>query len=395
MFKQSLNSCLLIACCATAIEAGASSLMLESEINASTAYDDNVTTSAAGDDGTSIVTITPKLKLTHRNDQWETTANAQVSGTTYSAQLQNQLNSYVDFGTAYKEDRGIYSIAASYNVHANRAEETNILGESVDQLDTHTFSIKPNYTYLITERMSLSVAVNFSSVDYGADTTGNYFSYDTRTASGILDYKLTQKSQLDLTLAAMDYASDNNASEYRLLSSKVGVTHKFSEIISGRFSVGVSSREFYDKSDQMFSFFGSTVTGVTELETTGSGSSYAASVDAGWVTVGASRDYTANSVGGLNQSEKLNAKFRMQITSLVGITLSLDRSEVTELNDFVPGYSYIDTSITPAMNFTLAHNLSARARYVKGEKEIISSVRDDSTDYNIFYISMRYIFPAI
>lgn len=397
MFKQSLNSCLLIACCTTAIEAGASSLMLESEINASAAYDDNVTYSAVGDDESSaIVTITPKLKLTHRNDHWETTANARVSGTTYSAQLQNQLDSYVDFGTAYKEDRGIYSIAASYDMHENRAEETNILGESIDQLDTNTFSIKPNYTYLITERMSLSVAVNFSSVDYGADTTGNYFSYDTQTASGILDYKLTQKSQLDLTLAAMDYASDNNASEYRVLSSKVGVTHKFSEIISGRFSVGVSSREFYDKSaGQPFDFFGSTVTGVTELETTGSGSSYAASVDAGWVTVGASRDYTSNSVGGLNQSEKLNAKFRMQITSLIGITLSLDRSEVTELNDFVPDYSYIDTRITPAMNFTLAHNLSASARYVKGEKEIASSVRDDTTDYNIFYISMRYVFPAI
>ena len=92
MFKQSLNGCLLIASCVFVIDSGASSLILESEINASTAYDDNVTYSAAGaDESSSIVTITPKLKLTHQNDHWETTANARVSGTTYSAQLQNQF----------------------------------------------------------------------------------------------------------------------------------------------------------------------------------------------------------------------------------------------------------------------------------------------------------------
>ena len=396
MLKQSLTSCLLITCCVSMIESSASSLALESEINASTSYDDNVTySSSANDESSTIITITPKVKLTHYNDQWETTANARVSGTSYSAQLQNQFDSYVDFGTAYKQDRGIYSIAASYNVHTNRAEETNILGESIDQLDVKTFSIKPNYTYLLTERASLSVAVDFSSVDYGLNMQSSYFSYDTRTASGVLDYKLSQKSKLDLTLAAMDYASDNGASEYTVLSSKVGIAHKLSESITSKISVGISDRKFYDRSNQTFNFFGSTVTGMTELETSSSGASYLAEVDARWVTVGASRDYLSNSVGGLNLSEKINVKFRMQITSLIGITLTLDKSEVTELNDFVPDYSYSETRIIPAMNFTLAHNLSASARYVRGEKEIISSVRDDSIDYNIFYLSMRYVFPSI
>ena len=396
MFKQSLNGCLLIASCVFVIDSGASSLILESEINASTAYDDNVTYSAAGaDESSSIVTITPKLKLTHQNDHWETTANARVSGTTYSAQLQNQFDSYVDFGTAYKEDRGIYSIAASYNVHANRTEETNILGDSIDQLDTNTFSVKPNYTYLLTERMSLSVAVNFSSVDYGADTTGSYFSYDTRTASGVLDYKLTQKSQLDLTLAAMDYTSDNGASEYTVLSSKIGIAHKFSELITGKFSVGITDREFYDRSNQVFNFFGSTVTGITELETTSSGSSYAASVDAGWVTVGASRDYVSNSVGGLNQSEKINAKFRMQITSLVGITLLLDRVKTEELSPYLANYSYVLTRVTPEMQLKLGHNLKAWIRYIRAEREIDSAVRSDASDNNIYYVGMTYVFPSI
>ena len=396
MLKQSLNSCLLITCCVSMLEVTASSLTLESEITASTSYDDNVTYSTSGnDESSSIVKIAPKVKLTHYNDHWETTANARVSGTTYSAQLQNQFDGYVDFGTAYKQDRGIYSIAASYNVHTNRAEETNILGQSIDQLDVKTFSIKPNYTYLLTERASLSVAVDFSSVEYGLNILGNYFSYDTRTASGVLDYKLSQKSKLDLTLAAMDYASDNGASEYTVLSSRVAVVHKFSESITGKFSVGANDREFFDRSNQTFAFFGSTVTGVTELETSSSGASYEASVDARWVTVGASRDYVSNSVGGLNQSEKINAKFRMQITSLVGITLSLDRAEVNELNAYVPDYSYVDTRVTPEMQLTLAHNLTASARYIRGEREIDSAVRNDTIDYNVFYVSMRYIFPAI
>lgn len=391
-----LKSSFLMIACSYVISANAANFLLESEINASTSYDDNVTYSATDeDDASAIVTITPKVKLTHHNDQWETTANAHVSGTTYSAELQDQLDSYVDFGTAYKEDRGIYSIAASYNIHANRAEETNIPGVTIEQLDTETFSIKPNYTYLLTERASLSVAVDFSSVDYGNDTERTFFSYDTRTASGVLDYKLSQRSKLSLTLAAMDYASDNNASEYEVLSSKIGVAHKFSELITGKFSVGVTEREFFDRSENTFSFFGSTVTGVTELETSSSGASYDASIDAGWVTVGASRDYLSNSVGGLNQTEKIGAKFRMQITSLVGITLSLDRFEVNELNAYVPDYSYVDTRITPALRLSLAHNLSATASYVRGEKQIESAVRADTIDYNVLYVSMKYIFPSI
>lgn len=396
MLRIVKNSCLSMFVCIYLADANASTFLLESEVNARAVVDDNVSLSTTNtDNSTTILTITPEAKLTYHDESWDTSSKASISGTTYSEQLQNELDSYIDFGTAYKEDKGTYSIYTSFNNQANRASETDVLNNGVEQVDTRTFSIKPNYKHNITQRVSLSVAYNFSSVDYGHDTVGRFFSYDTQTASGIIDYKLSKRSNINLMISSMDYESDNGASEFQFLSTKVGYTHNLSEIMTASISAGVNSREFVDRSSNSFPFFGSLVTGVTELESSSSGSSYSASFDAKWVTLGASRDYSSSTVGGLRINDKVDAKLRMQITSLVGISLSLAHLKSEELNAYVPGYSEVVTTFRPAINFKLAHNLSLRGEYVHSEKDIDSAGQTGTTKSNQYFVNMRYIFPTL
>lgn len=394
MLKNTFNSFFLIGFCLCVANAEAAGYLLSSEINASTAYTNNVNFSKVSGSSTNLV-LTPKVQLNYNDDDWDTTSNARVTGTTYSGDLQNQLASYVDFGTAYKEERGIYAISTSYEEHNNRAEETNILGDSIDQRDTSTFSIMPKYTHLFTERLSLSLAYKFSAVEYGSGTEGSFFSYKTQDAQGSMGYKLDPRSELSLMLSAKDYASDNGASEYQILSSKIGIEHNFSEMVSAKMSVGVSDREFSDKSTSPFTFFGTSVTGVQELETTSSGTSFDASFDAKWVTLDASRDYVTNSFGGLNRTESVNAKFRMQVTPLVGLTLTMKRVKIDEINVYLLDNSQVATTISPVIKFSLAHNLSMFAKYTVGKKDIVSATRDDTSDYKTFLVNMKYIFPSI
>lgn len=137
--------------------------------------------------------------------------------------------------------------------------------------------------------------------------------------------------------------------------------------------------------------FGSTVTGA-QVESTGSGGTFKAGIDAKWIELSASRDTASNFTGGLDQTDKLHAKFRIQVTPLIGFALSLDRVTIDELNENVIDYSRTYTVITPAMNLSLAHNLNLRAVYSYYTNEY-KSLAQGETERNRFSVNLKYDFP--
>ena len=111
-----------------------------------------------------------------------------------------------------------------------------------------------------------------------------------------------------MVLTAMDYTSENNIVDYQLLSSKIGIAHDFSEIITAKVFIGANTTDIATRSSQNFAFFGSTVIGTQAVETSESGEILEASIDAKWIEVSASRDTVSNSYGGLYQTDKLHTK---------------------------------------------------------------------------------------
>lgn len=393
MLRPILNGCLLIVFCVFAVDANASSFSLESEINARIVYDDNVNNSIYNSESTSIYMITPEMKLNYYSDSWESAMNARVTSTSYSDKYQNKLDSHLDFETAYKNNRSIYSIVGGYDKYSNIAAEENITGLPAEQVDTGKLSLAPKYTHLITERTSMSLAYSYSDVKQ-SNNLGRYLPYETQSAIGEIEYKLSQKSNLIMELAATDYTSENDIVDYRLLSSKLGIAHNFSEIISAKVFVGGNTTDIATRNSLGFSFFGSTVTGIQVVETSKSGEILEASIDAKWIELSASRNTTSNSTGGLDQIDKLHAKFRMQVTPLIGITLSLDRVKIDEVNDNVIDYSRNFTSIISGMNFSLAHNLNLRAQYSLIETKYVAQSQGKA-DKGKLFLNLSYAFPSI
>ena len=82
MSKHILLSCALTVFCSGATDVMASNFLLESEINARATYDDNIhfTDAESGDSATALM-IKPEVKLTYKDDNWDTTANANISAT--------------------------------------------------------------------------------------------------------------------------------------------------------------------------------------------------------------------------------------------------------------------------------------------------------------------------
>ena len=392
--KSILTCGILTVFCSGVIDATAAGFLLESEINARATYDDNVLGNN-NDESASILMIEPKARLTYKDNDWDTTINASIAGTSYSSELQNHVDSYFDLGTAYQSQRDIYSVTASYDNYSYRTEDTDALGLTLEQVENTKLMLAPQYTRNLTERVSLSIAYSYSDVDVDP-TTDVYLPYETQTATAALEYKLSQKSKLSLVINAIDYTSENNISEYEVLASQVVLAHNFSEMVSATISVGFDTIDFTTRSSESFEFAGSTVTGTQAVESDSSGGSYEATFDAKWVELQASRSTDSNSFGGLDEKNKLRAKFRMQVTPLIGIVLLIDRTDIEELNPNVVAQSRVYTKIAPAMNFTLAHNLKLRAEYARIEQDYAINEPDKTDlDKNTFYLNLKYDFPSI
>ena len=398
MSKPVLLSCALTIYCSGATDVMASNFLLESEINARAGYDDNIGfVDAESSDSATILMIKPKVKLTYKDDNWDTTANANIAATSYSSEVQDTVDSYLDLGTAYQTNRNTYSIVASYDKSSNKAADADdtIIGLTTEQIDTTSLSLLPSYTRSLTERLSLRIGYGYSEVDISPESA-TFLPYETHVATGAVLYKLSQKSELSLVIDAIDYTSENNISEYEMLSTKVGIVHNFSEMIVGEFFAGYNTNDFTTRSDTEFNFAGSKVTGVEVVETESKGGVYEALIDAKWIELGASRITDSNTLGGLDKTDKLHAKLRMQITSLIGISLEMVRSDIEEQNESVVGRSRIVTTIRPAMNFTLTRNLKLRALYSRIEYDYADDIPGQaSSDKNMFHVNLKYTFPSI
>ena len=391
--SKSIFTCgVLTVFCSCVIDASAAGFLLESEINARTTYDNNIINS---NESASILMIKPKARLTYKDNDWDTTINASITGTSYSSELQDHVDSYFDLGSAYQNERDIYSITASYDNYSYDATETDTLGLTPEQIENTRLMLAPKYTRNMTERASLSFAYSYSDVDADPTTT-TYLPYETQTATAALEYKLSQKNILSLVIDATDYTSEHNISEYEMLATQAVLVHNFSEMVSAQISLGFNNRDFTTRSSENFVFLGSTVTGIQVVESDSRGSTYEAAIDAKWIELQASSFTNANSFGGLDENNRLRAKFRMQVTPLIGVVFEMSHSDIKEINPNVVARSRIYTRIAPAMNFTLAPNLKLRVEYARIENDYTNSQPGQTTLVkDTFYLNLKYDFPSI
>lgn len=392
MTKSILTSCIFVSFCSYVTEVAASGYLFESEINARTTYVDN----ANFVDNSSSVTdlmIEPKAKLTYKDANWDTTAHASVAGTKYSSKYKNDFDSYFDLGTAYQTNRNTYSIVASYADSSNLAADvdSSILGLSSEAINTKKLGLAPKYTRSLTERLALSASYSFVDASVSPDNS-TFVSFETNAVTGSLEYKLSQRTELSLIVTASDYTSENDISEYEMLNSTVNLNYQFSEMVSMNASAGVNDRDFITRDSTGFLFAGSKIIG-QPVEATSSGGVYNVGIDAKWVEFSASKTTNANTLGGLTQVDKLHAKFRLQISHLIGTSLAIDHSEIEELNTNVVGSTRDSTTIRAAVNFSVAPNLSLRGEYIRVDQKLKTSAED--VGGNSFLVNLKYEFPSI
>mgnify|MGYP001815670807 CR=1 FL=1 len=277
---------------------------IESKVSAHAEYNDNIFLTTLPHDGVYGLIIIPEAKMVAKEANWETFLSGKLRRNNYSAHNLDSNDIYLDASGDYRMERNIFTLTGLYHKDSNLNTLSSDFGVTGQRINRNLWSIVPQFQRLLTDRLSFSASYNHTDVDYiDAEDTG-YVPYRTDTLSGSFVYGLTERDRLSFILQATDYASKNDALEYQLFISRVGIEHNFTELWSTNFVIGGSRRNSTNTVTQTFDFFGQpiTLTEVTDFSDKGYvlDAGFTRKMETGSFSGGISRDNLKNSFGGLN-----------------------------------------------------------------------------------------------
>jgi len=374
--------------------------LLEANIEAGAEVNDNVFLTTLPHDTVKGIIISPSLSGVIREENWEGNLRARIKSYNYSDKNLDSNDQYFDLTGRYLADRNIFSLNINHDLASNLSSTSSDFGLVARRVNTKRQSISPQYTRLLTERFVLSLSYTYTDVDFLEANDTAFTPYITETGSGSLIYDLTEKDKLTISLTAVDYTSRNKLVTYQLFMSRIGVEHNFSETLSTDFLIGVSRRSSTNLQTQSFDFFGRPITINQEIDAKDRGLVMDAGItqllENGQMSGRISRDNTANSFGGLDQTDQLKIKYANTASALWEYSINGRYENIASISSdsrntdrkvfFFDAIAYYSISRNWRMNLTYTYTV----RKFKSDTS-----NTNAPHSNRVYVSLTYNFPSL
>jgi len=373
---------------------------IESDVTTRVEYNDNIFLTSLPHDGVYGLTIIPSARMLAKEKHWETYLNGKLRSNNYSDHNLDSNDIFLDASGNYSQERNIYTLTGMYNKDSNLSTLSSDFGVTGQRINRKIWSIVPQYQRLLTERLTFSASYNHTDVDYiDAEDTG-YVPYNTDTLSASFVYSLTERDRLSFSLQATDYASKNNALEYQLFITRVGIEHNFTELWSTNFSIGGSRRNSTNKFTQTFDFFGQPITleQVTDFSDKGYvlDAGFTRKMETGSFSGGISRDNVTNSFGGLNVVDTLRFGIKQNLTALWRYNIDARYEKIDAASGVTRSTDREVLFFEPRIFYTIDRHWTANASYRYIQRKFKSDTSDDRAPHsNRIFIGMTYNFPDI
>jgi hypothetical protein len=398
-FRQCLcvfiGSCLLFSFKVNAVR-----YAIESDVSARAEYNDNIFLTSEPHDSVYALTVIPEAKMVAKEANWETFLNGKLRSNNYSDHNLDSNDVYLDLSGKYQSERNIYSLGGAYYLDSNLRSESADFGITGKRVNREYWNIVPQYTRLLTERLSFTLSFNHADVDYlDAENTG-FVPYRLNTLTGSLAYSLTERDRVSFILQGTDYVSKNNAIEYQLFITRLGIEHDFSELWSVNFTIGGSRRNSTNTITQTFDFFGQPITLTEEIDFSDKGYVLDAGLqrkfETGSFSAGISRDNVTNSQGGLNEVNTLRFRFSQKVTSLWKYDFHARYQDINAVSSVTRTSDREVFIIEPRVFYSLSRDWTANASYRYAARKFRSDTSDDRAPHsNRIYLGLTYNFPDI
>jgi len=374
--------------------------LLESGINLRTVYDDNIFLTDIAHDSVKGIIITPTLSGVIKEKNWESQLSAKIRSHTYSDDTLDTNDQFFDLTGRYNAERNIFSLNYNYAFDSNLNSTSTDFGIAGRRVNRKVQSLTPQYTRLLTERSAVSASYSYADVDYlEAEATG-YTPYVSESGSLSLIYNLTENDEVTIGFQIVDYTSKNDLITYQLYTSRVGIDHKFSEILSADFMVGASRQNTTNLSTQTFDFFGNTIVQTQEIDYENRGFVLDAGIrqqlESGVFTGRISRNNVTNSFGGLDRVDQLKINFSEKLSSTWSYTLAGRFEDITSISSGTRTTDRDALFFESIINYSITEKWKANASYRYIQRKFKSDTTNDRAPHsNRIYLGLTYNFPTL
>lgn len=372
---------------------------IESNIDTRAEYNDNIFITSLKHDSVYGLTVTPSARMIAKERNWESFVNARLRSNNYSDHNLDSNDIYLDASGEYSRERDVFTLAVNYDKDSNLNALSSDFGVSGSRVNRRLWSIVPQYTRLVTERMQFSTSYNHSDVEYEDVANTGYVPYEIQTLTGSFVYSHDERNKLSFILQGSDYSSKDNTVEYQLLIARLGLEHQISELWKADFTIGGSKRNSTNRITRTFDFFGQPVSQTQEIDFSDSGYVFEAGIEkrleSGSITAKAGRDNVTNSYGGLNEVDTLRLIFNEQLTQQWHYTINSRYENINAVSGSTRSTDRETFSVEPVLYYDIDRNWTAKVSYRYIQRKFKSSTSGSTPYANRIYMGITYNFPEI
>ena len=371
-------------------------------------YNDNVRFTTSPHPGVWQTTLSPSIKLSSKTEVSEVSGLAQLGVNRYTGdpQVEDSNDKLFSLRTSFQSERNAWAMNAGYK--QDSTTESELLATGVVQTRTQrtVSSLNPSWTRTLTERSSFRLDYNYQDVKYGSHINLN--DYTNQQASGTLQYQLTERDQVSLSVnhSVLEYApisntvilvnppalgTDTTVNKSSSNNVQAGVTRLFSETLHGSLVLGLRST-VSSASHTCTSCFTQVGTPIAANETRGSGTSINATLEKAFesskVSGFVSRE-TNPSGSGLVETDKLGVSLNRNLTENLTGSVDAISYHTKYISLAYPSSRYY--TFEPKLNWRFTEWWTLDAGYRYGRFESGSIV--NATTSNAVYLNLTYNWP--
>ena len=215
-------------------------------------YNDNLQLSIYPHESVNGSLITPALNLGVAGPVWSVGLNAEATQRRYSGEEGlDRDDSAFRLASLFTTERSTWQLDAS------RARDAAVTSEQVDSdtgavqtlVNREADTIKPSWTWMISQISQLQLAYQQTDVSYGNNSlSAGLYDYRYRTASATLGQRLSELDQIFLYGGYSDYQVPFTSFDSETRSLQGGITRNFSETTKGTLQAGRRWTESFRKS---------------------------------------------------------------------------------------------------------------------------------------------------
>lgn len=352
---------------------------LTPKVNPSFEYDDNVLMRTSNERGSSIIEVSPSLETQFETEKLSFTSDVGYNVQRYSSlSYLNESNPFVNLKLGETLERASWAVSAKYNKDSTRNNAADDTGDFTTQSIVTTRSVSPSYSYLLTERDTISLSGQYSERTYSTNDYG-----DNETYNLALNWlrRYSEKLSYGINFSSRNYKSDSasvstDSDDYSL---SLTLDYLFNEQLTVSGSVGAR----YVNGEQNYSDVGirhySDLGQFLDIKLN-------KSLERDRLSLGLSRTVSPSSTGQVNEIDKISVSYSHDITEkLVGNLNSSyqeTRSATEEDNDKRENIDF-----TSSLNWHVDEKLQLKLSY-KYRKQTQTN-RDDA-DSNRIMLSLDY-----